>query len=162
LTWCYETAKRIGATQPLTIGNYPNLHVTAITEPISDILSIHPYFIWNAPPENIGNSSVASIERFTRFLDECVAFAERTGKELYASETVWGATDDAKHVEVMRFTLRELVKRNIGFTVHALQHSLVADLHYAEYGPVGTPEVLCFVNPDGSLRKGHEAFNDYC
>ncbi len=46
--------------------------------------------------------------------------------------------------------------------MHALQHSLVADLHYAAYGPVGSRRRLHFVNPDGSLRKGHEAFNEYC
>jgi hypothetical protein len=62
----------------------------------------------------------------------------------------------------MRYTLGELRKREIGFVVHALQHSLVADLHYPAYGPVGGPEVLHFVNPDGSLRAGHEAFNEFC
>jgi len=56
---------------------------------------------------------------------------QRKGKELLASETVWGAVDDAKHVEVLRYTLGELRKRGIGFTVHALQHSLVSDLHFA-------------------------------
>ena len=91
-----------------------------------------------------------------------MAFAQKVGKELLASETVWGALDDARHVEIMRYTLGELRKREIGFVVHALQHSLVADLHYPAYGPVGGPEVLHFVNPDGSLRAGHEAFNAFC
>jgi hypothetical protein len=62
----------------------------------------------------------------------------------------------------MCYTLGELRKREIGFVVHALQHSLVADLHYAEYGPVGLPEVLHFVNPAGSLRRGHKAWNEFC
>jgi len=154
LTWIYRTCKRLGATQPLTIGNYPGKTVLEITEPISDIISFHPYYIWNVP-----NADKAQYEAY---LDECVAFAKSKGKELFASETVWGAVDDDKHVEVMRYTLGELCKRQIGFTVHALQHSLVADLHYAAYGPVGTPEVLHFINPDGSLRKGHEAFNEFC
>ena len=159
LTWCYRTCKRLGATQPLTIGNFASLDALRLTAPISDILSFHPYYIWNRGPEQ---NPVSTQADFVRFLDECVAFAADVGKPLYASETVWGATDDAQHVAVMRFTLGELVKRNIGFTVHALQHSLVADLHWATYGPVGWPEVLHFVNPDGSLRQGHEAFNDYC
>ncbi len=154
LTWCYRTCKRIGASQPLTIGNYPGQTVVELTEPISDIISVHPYYIWNAPD--------AEKRKYEVSLDGYVALAESKGKELFASETVWGAVDDEKHVEVMRYTLGELCRRGIGFTVHALQHSLVADLHYPEYGPVGFPEVLHFVNPDGSLRRGHEAFNEFC
>ena len=52
------------------------------------------------------------------------------------SETAWGAQDEDKRVEVMRHTFGELRKRGIGFTVHSLQHSLVPDPHYREYGPV--------------------------
>jgi hypothetical protein len=158
LTWCYRLCKRLGATQPLTIGNFGSLDALRLTAPISDILSFHPYYIWNRP----GQSDATIRADLIRFLDECVAFAESVGKPLYASETVWGAHDDAQHVEVMRFNLGELVKRGIGFTVHALQHSLIADLHWAEYGPVGWPQELHFVNPDGSLRAGHAAFNDFC
>lgn len=154
LTWCYKTCKRIGAVQPLTIGNYPGKTVIELTEPISDIISTHPYYVWNSPD--------ADKARYEASLDDVVAFAQSKGKELLASETVWGAIDDRQHLEVMRYTLGELRKREIGFVVHALQHSLVADLHYAAYGPVGSPEVLHFVNPDGSLREGHEAWNEFC
>jgi hypothetical protein len=61
----------------------------------------------------------------------------------------------------MRYTLGELAKRDIGFLVHALHHSLVADLHRDAYGPVGDPECLHFIEADGSLRAGHEAFNEF-
>jgi hypothetical protein len=61
----------------------------------------------------------------------------------------------------MRYTLGELVERGIGFTVHALHHSLVADLHRDEYGPVGHPECLHFIEADGRLRAGHDAFNEF-
>jgi hypothetical protein len=37
----------------------------------------------------------------------------------------------------------------------------VADLHYRAYGPVDLPGAMHFVNPDGSLHAGHEAFNEY-
>ena len=102
-----------------------------------------------------------SKEAFEGYLDKCVAIAERAGKELIANETVWGARDDATHVEVMRYTLAQLTQRGIGFTVHALHHSLVADLHRDEWGPVGRPEWLHFIEADGSLRPGHEAFNEF-
>jgi hypothetical protein len=154
LTWCAKICKRVGAVQPLTVGNYPGKTAIQLTEPISDIISTHPYYAWNRPG--------ADKATYEASLDDVVAFAQGKGKELLASETVWGAVDDEKHLEVMRYTLGELRKREIGFVVHALQHSLVADLHYSGYGPVGPPKVLHFVNPDGSLRAGHEAFNEFC
>ena len=154
LSWIYGTCKRLGATQQLTIGNYAGYDAIRMTEPISDVISFHPYYIWNAEG--------ASETDFEANLDRVVGLAQACGKELIASETVWGAASDEQHVEVMRYTLGQLKQRGIGFTVHALQHSLVADLHYAAYGPVGFPEVLHFINPDGTLRKGHDAFNAYC
>ena len=153
LTWCYETCKRLGTAQPLTVGNHFIPKAVELTEPISDLISTHPYYIWCQPE--------ADREAFERGLDRIAAFAQSKGKELLASETVWGALDDAVHVEVMRYTLTQLREREIGFVVHALQHSLVADLHYPAYGPVGTAQYMGFVNPDGSLRAGHEAFNEF-
>ena len=43
-----------------------------------------------------------------------------------------------------------------------MQHSLVADRHYSEYEPAGWPDVPHLVNVDGALRKGHEAFTEFC
>lgn len=45
--------------------------------------------------------------------------------------------------------------------MHALHHSLIADLHRDACGPVGRPEWMHFIEPDGTLRPGHEAFNDF-
>ena len=91
---------------------------------------------------------------FERFLDDCVALAGRAGKELYASETVWGARDDATPRRGDALHPRRAAQRGIGYIVHALHHSLVADLHQDAWGPVGTPEWLHFVEADGSLRAG--------
>jgi hypothetical protein len=77
-----------------------------------------------------------------------------------ASETVWSGADNGARVEVMRYTLGELVKRDIGFIAHGLHHSLVADLHDEAYGPVHLGRFE-FINADGSLRAGHEAFNEF-
>jgi len=161
LAWCRDLCKRIGATQPLTVGNYPNPVAEDLTEPISDIISIHPYYIWNVADVGLG-MPVSDKARYEAYLDDRVAFARRVGKEIVASETVWGAIEDDKRVEILRYTLGQLKQRGIGFIAHALHHSLVADLHYPEYGPVGIPGTLHFINPDGSLRKGHEAFNEFC
>ena len=53
----------------------------------------------------------------------------------------------------MRYTLAQLTQRGIGFTVHALHHSLVADLHRDEWGPVGWPEWLHFIEADGPCAQ---------
>lgn len=158
LAWCRDVCRAVGATQPLTIGNYPNATAVALTEPLSDVVSFHPYYMWNLDPSR---QPLAARGEFERHLDACTALAAAAGKELLATETVWGARDDATHVEVMRYTLGALVRRNIGFTVHALHHSLVSDLHRDAYGPVGLPECLHFIEADGQLRGGHEAFNEF-
>jgi hypothetical protein len=156
LTWCRDVCKATGAQQPLTIGNVLNLTAIEITEPITDLISFHPYYIPDMPDRTVGTKA-----GFETLLDKVIDIADRSGKPLCASETVWGAVDDAHHVELMVYTLGELVKRRIGFIVHALHHTLVADLHAAEYGPVGFPGRLEFINADGSLRMGHETFTDF-
>lgn len=69
--------------------------------------------MWNGSGSQLQTKSK---EGFEGYLDKCVAIAERAGKELIANETVWGARDDATHVEVMRYTLAQLTQRGIGFT----------------------------------------------
>ena len=158
LGWLRDVCRSTGASQPLTIGNYASTTAVALTEPLSDVISVHPYFMWNLDP---AAQPMASKEVFEQHLDAWVDLAAAAGKGLLASETVWGARDDATHVEVLRYTLGELRRRGIGFTAHALHHSQVSDLHRDAYGPVGLPECLHFLEADGSLRAGHEAFNDY-
>lgn len=158
LAWCRDVCRSLGATQPLTIGNYPSAAAVALTEPLSDVVGFHPYYTWNLNPDR---EPMADYAGFEHHLDACVAIATAAGKDLLATETVWGARDDTTHVAIMRYTLGELRKRGIGFTVHALHHSLVSDLHRDAYGPVGPPECLHFIEADGSLRVGHEAINEF-
>ena len=42
-----------------------------------------------------------------------------------------------------------------------MHHSLIADAHGPQYGYVGQPGNMSFIDADGSLRAGHEAFNEY-
>ena len=146
-----------GASQPLTVGNYNSLTAIRLTEPLSDFISFHPYYI-----PNWGERTTSTKPRFEGFLDDVQAYAAGVGKpHVLASETVWGSNDDAEHVEFIRHTLTELGRRDIGFAIHALNHSLIADLHSTAYGPVGRPGRLEFVEADGSLRPGHEVFNEF-
>jgi hypothetical protein len=157
LTWVRDVARAAGASQPLTVGNYNSLTAIRLTEPLSDFISFHPYYI-----PNWGERTTSSKPRFEGFLDDVQAYAAGVGKpQVLASETVWGSNDDAEHVEFIRHTLTELGRRDIGFAIHALNHSLIADLHSTAYGPVGRPGRLEFVEADGSLRPGHEVFNEF-
>jgi hypothetical protein len=152
LIWCSAMCKLFGASQPLTIGNHFLPQALRLTAPICDLLSFHPYYMHGQPE---ANQTV-----FERTIDECIKVANDAGKELLASETVWGNIVDGAHVSVMRYTLGELKSRGLGWIVHALQHSLVADLHLPAYGPVGSASYMAFVNPDGHMRAGHDVFND--
>jgi len=166
LKWTADTVRAQGPLQPLTIGNFPSLDAVRVTEPLCDFLSFHPYFTFTPAQDSGGldleaNKFLHGPATFGDFLDAALAIASSAGKELLASETVWGSMDDGIHVEIMKYTLTELSRRNIGFTVHALHHSLVADLHDEAFGPVGIPGRLEFINADGSLRSGHEAINPF-
>ncbi len=156
LTWIRDVCKTTGAKQPLTIGNFNSVAAVRLTEPLSDVISFHPYYI-----PNWGERTTHTKPLFEAFLDEIVDVARGVNKPMLASEAVWGSDDDDEHVAFIRYTLDELSRRDIGFIVHALHHSLVADLHSAAYGPVGRPGRLEFIEADGTLRRGHEAFNDY-
>lgn len=162
LGWLYRSLKGLGARQPTTIGNFFNLDVMRMTAPYSDVMGFHPYFMPNMQGANTGhNASTATKDGFIRKLDAAVELADSLDKSLFASETVWGDVDSAARVTILHETLQALSDRRIGFTVHALQHSLVADLHYPAYGPIGMPMCMHFVDPDGEVRAGHAAFNQY-
>ncbi len=155
LSRMHGIAKRCGAQAPITVGIHPGHGADGIrqVEPISDILSIHPYWTCDSPPH--------PRDAYERLLDEYVQFAASVRKPLLATETCWGAVEDAKRVEIIRYTLGQLRERGIGWLVYLLHHSLIADAHRAEFGPLSAPGNLAFIEADGRLRPGHEVFNDF-
>jgi len=147
----YNTCKKLGARAPVTVGIHCGVPLSKI-EQISDVLSIHPY--WTGSPHQDKSA-------YEKKLDEDAAFASKVRKPLLATETCWGEVDDGRRVEIIRYTLGELNKRKIGWLVYLLHHSLIADAHRPEFGPVGAPGNLAFIEADGSLRPGHEIFNEF-
>jgi len=148
----YHKCKQLGARAPITVGIHPGVPLQMV-EPFSDVLSIHPYWVHNSPS--------ASREVYEKKLDEDVAYAIKVGKPLLATECCWGDLNDGIRVESIKYTLTQLQKRNIGYLVYLLHHSLIADAHRPEFGPVGYPGNLAFIEADGSLRPGHEIFNEF-
>ena len=147
----HRLCKEAGATAPLTVGAQPTVDQLHHWEPLSDVLSFHPYAMtsWSPPGQ------------FEPFLDECVSFAQEKRKPLLATECCWGSLDDLARVEIIKYTLGQLKKRNIGWLAYLLHHSLIADAHRPEFGPLSDPGNLAFIEADGSLRPGHEIFNAY-
>lgn len=54
-----------------------------------------------------------------------------------------------------------LAQANIGFMPHILHESLVADCHRALYGVLSSASSMHFIAMDGSLRPGHEVYNEF-
>lgn len=148
----YDRSKKAGARAPITVGIHPGVSPEMVNG-ISDVLSIHPYWVHNAPGANK--------EAFEKKLDAEVAYARQVGKAIVSTECCWGSLDDAVRVESIRYNLEQLKKRDIGWLVYLLHHSLIADAHRPEYGPVGAPGYLGFIEADDTLRRGHEVFNEF-
>jgi len=53
------------------------------------------------------------------------------------------------------------VERKTGFMIHVLHHSLVADCHRAEFGPVSEVGFMGCIEADGTLRAGYESIRKY-
>lgn len=148
-----DCARTNGVTAPICVGAVPNLDQVKLVEPICDVITWHPYYAWN--------SWVKTPERFLADLDVIVDFVRSTGKSMLVTETGWGAMDDAKRAEVLSVELGALRERSIGFLVHLLHHTLVADGHRPEYGPISQAGYMAFIEADGKLRKHHEIFNEF-
>ena len=149
--------RRLGATAPITVGVHQGDNGLGLVEQlervaaISDILSIHPYWIPRHLP----------LEDYARRLDAVVAYAAARGKPLIATETCWGAIDDHERTGIVRATLGLLRDRGIGWFAYLLHESRIADAHCPAHGPMGYAGDLSFVRMDGSLRPGHGVFNEF-
>ena len=124
-----------------------------LVEPLCDVLTPHCYYakgIWS-PDE----------ETFCDNLDVLVQFANRVEKPMFAGETGWGALDDELRASLLQVELKGLSERGLGFAIHMLNHSLVADGHRPEYGIISEAEFMGCIEADGTLRKGHNIINKY-
>ena len=115
--------------------------------PYLDVISCHPYKLMGP-----------TVGTYDEYLDWILAKAARHGKPVLATECCIGAKTDEARVAVIREELSGLTRRGIGFIAHALTPSPVADLH-EDRGAGGF--YMPFMMLDGTIRQGHEAFNEY-
>jgi len=149
----YRVCKELDADIPMCVGNAPNPEQIRRSESVSDVITFHPYFAWNA--------WVPTSAEFVAVVDWTVDLARQAGKALLVTETGWGALDDRKRAETLTVELNELARREIGFIVHLLHHTPVADGHRPGCGPITQAGYMAFVEADGSLRPHHEVFNAF-
>ncbi len=143
----------LGDSGRITVGACGPTASVAMLAPLSDVITVHPYFAWNmfCPTET----------EFRERVDSLVTMAAEVGKPIFASETGWGALDDRKRAETLEVELETLTGHGIGFTIHLLHHTLVGDGHLPEYGPISAAGYMACIDPDGSRRKYHEVINNY-
>jgi len=155
LTRIAEQCRSLGATAPITVGIHAGDGLDGIrqVEPLCDVLSIHPYI----GPTCFMNDEVS----YTSLLDDYIDFSVQVNKPLIATEACWGSLNDTERVQIIKTTLGHLKQRKIGWLVYLLYESRIADAHGPELGPVGAPGNLAFIKIDGSLRAGHDVFNQY-
>ena len=119
-----------------------------------DFVDIHLTHIYCAHPD----SAVSFEEKVKNYMEEI----KKSGKALIVSECCWGSFDDEMRALLIKITLDVFTKYGVGYVAHALQYSGCTDLH--DYGDGRTtPDIgnLCFVKKDGTLRAGHDIFNEY-
>ncbi len=137
-----DHVKQNGAVAPITIGTPPSLGHMKMIEPLCDILTPHLYA-----------TSAAD--------DAFVELANRVRKPMFAGETGWGSLDEETRLRTLKGELSGLVERKVGFLIHVLHHSLVADCHRPEFGPVSEVGFMACVEADGTMRKGYESIREY-
>ena len=152
LSYVHDQVKQLDSSGLTCVGTHGPTNMGSITlfEPMSDIITTHPYFGY----ENGG----AELAQDLRTL---VSFAENVGKPVLATETCWGSVDDAQRTDIINTTLRLEQENGIGFMAWVLYTSHIADAHGPEVGAVGNAGDCAFIELDGSLRPGHDAFNNY-
>ena len=143
LSHSYWFCKKLGASQPVSVSVQGGQEQLLKVEPVSDLFLIHPYF---STPEILAETS---------------DFARQRKKGVLATECCWGSLDDAERVQIVVSDCGNLSRAGIGFMPHALHESLVGDLHRAQFGVLSSASSMHFIAMDGSLRHGHEVFNDF-
>jgi len=148
--------RRLDPETPVSVGTQgcPGVGGPAdldLIDPFVDVHAVHPYWI----------PSSVSAETHAQNFAKMVTHLEKLGKPAIATECCWGANDDALRVKYVRHDLGMLKAAGIGFLPHALRHSAVADLHRPVPGRDWETMYMAFIEPDGSVRPGHEVYNEF-
>jgi hypothetical protein len=150
-----EAVKQGDRAAWVCIGNHDQ-RTTERSAPLQDILTPHIYLPSYSSEYREQAKIPAPLPKNADGIDKVVELAKALRKPVICTECCWGAWDtgDAERVRYIRFNLQALKERGIGFMPHALWTSGVMDLHK---GGLNMP----FILEDGSLRPGHEVYNEF-
>jgi len=149
LNWlrsCAQLVKSIDPGTPTGISIHVEHGADGLSqiEPLVDVLLIHPYY-----------------DNRDGIIDSYRAISEAAGKPLLATEACWGSHDDEVRVKRIHSNLALLKNEQIGWLAYVMNHTDAADGHREADGLLDTQGTLHFIEKDGSLRPGHDAFNLY-
>jgi len=115
---------------------------------IEDVITLHPYSMWSGP-----------LDTHKGYLHSVLDLCKPYDKPVIITECCWGAPTDEERGRIVDTELKNYADAGIGFIVHALAPSPVADLHKEPYGNGGLN--MPFMNADGTIRTAHECYNKY-
>lgn len=115
---------------------------------IEDVITLHPYSVWSGP-----------LETHRDYLQKVLDFCRPYDKPVIITECCWGASTDEERGRIVDTELRNYRDAGIGFVVHALAPSPVADLHPEDYGTGGLN--MPFMTAEGAIRPFHDCYNKY-
>lgn len=163
LKFVHASVKRIDPAAKTCVGTIAGRGWGPYDEPLSDLLTPHIYesSLWKT--EVAPTTGLSPEACFDKAIRDYKADLERRGvnKPILSTETCWGSLDDMKRRDIIRVSLSALCRHRVGFLAHALYTSPVADLHPPELGPVEAPGDMAFIRLDGTLRPGHDVFNEF-
>jgi hypothetical protein len=118
--------------------------------PLVDAVTLHPYAIPPMTAAEHWDLLSAALERI-KVLE----------KPAIVTECCWAGQKDNERLPFLELELPHYARLGLGFCVHALAASPVADLHPMDNGRgLGCLGLyMAFMEKDGALRPGHEIFN---
>jgi hypothetical protein len=155
--------------RPVTVGsqgtgNWEETTDNALLAPFVDVLTLHPYAIIDRKlsPAEVKAQQKVLRERHESSLIQLLNEAEMLGKPVIITECMWGARTAEARIPILEVEFANYAKYGVGYLIHALCTSPVADLH-----PLGDVEMGClglymaFLDKNLDIRLGHELFNAY-
>lgn len=162
LTRIREVIKRSDSSALTCIGTMPGTNHLIAFGHLQDILTPHLYYPLYGYPYKSLPAKLQDSEIQLNFVTDALEMATKLGRPVLCTECCWGPSvqnDDAERASIVRTNLQALKQYKIGFFAHALYASGVADLHKYENPKDGL--YMPFILEDGSLRPGHEVYNEF-
>jgi endo-1,4-beta-mannosidase len=150
LRWVAQAVRDTGAQQPITIGTMFGANIELVAD-VCDVLCFHPYSGWWD-------------DGFAASCDQALALAKRLGKPLIANETCQGSLNNTTRTQIIRGSLGALKERGIGWCAWQLHggRMISANRQVTDFNcRPGDHSYMAFIEPDGTLRPGHEVYNEY-